>query len=159
MGRDVKAWMWSHSVEWIPVFPQGNHSRGHASSSPHGFLFLTHGSGFQSIHYPTLLLIIICEFMRSMTVLSSLLPEYPDLVLKNLSSTLEQSSIAAPFCTPGFGLLTLVNHLQLYGTQHLWLCSAWAYASSISTIHTVLEEKMWSKLSSSLEKGEGKMPK
>lgn len=80
--------------------------------------------------------------MRSTAALKRLLPEYPDLVLNNRSSTLEYSSIAAPSRIPAFGLLTLANHLQLYGTQDLWLCSAGADASSMSTPHTALEEKM-----------------
>lgn len=128
-------------------------------SSPRGFLLLTRGSGFQSTHYQALLLIISVNLWESMAVVSSLLPEYPYLVLSHLSSTLEHSSIAASFGIPGFGLLILVNRLQLYGTQDLWLSPAWPYTSPMSTIRTALEEKMWSKLRSSLEKGQDKMPK
>lgn len=96
--------------------------------------------------------------MRSMAVLSSLPPEYSNLVLK-IPTTLEDSSIAVPFHIPACGPSTPINHPQLWAPQDFCLPLAWPNASFMSVIHTAFGEKTWSELRSTLEKEEDKMPK
>lgn len=163
-GEGYEAGTWGHSVEWIPLFPWGNRSRGHAfrkSSFLHGVLFLNHGPGFQSMHCQTLVLILsvnLWEAWQSWAV------HYRNILISfktiwTIPRTLEGSSPAVPFHNPVRGPSPPVNHPQLYDIPGFLTPLAWPCVSSTPTIHTALGENMWSKLTSPLENGQDKMPK